>query len=680
MSNRVRNKLKLLLLIAGIIVLFILLWAQALRHKKEELPPAIELREIVVEDYYNVLLTQTDKQTYTILADNDNITITVEDFASSVSAPELSQPTIADVTLEDDVVTKLTLKEEKVSGKLLSRSNEMIELSEHGELKVAPDVRFYQIYGQTKEVSAQKLMIGYDFADYIIEDGVICAALITRDESMDNIRVLLKTDEFADIYHTEVILVPDTEYEIRYGTETETRAADEEVTVTMDSAYFGEGEQVNHRIYITPKTLTSRTAIPTIQREQGTPSYRGGFEILKTEDGLVMINELLLEEYLYAVVPSEMPVSYPHEALKAQAICARTYAMKQMMNTKYAAFGAHVDDSTAYQVYNNITEYEPTTTAVKDTSGQIVTYQGEIVYTYYFSTSCGYTTDGQIWRPTEDDGDLGYLAMKQLSKPATEAWATAIRTEKILDGFETADAEGDSTTDVTDGNDVAENTDSDADINIAVEAISSDVTNTMSEEEFGAYIKEVNPEDFENTESWYRWQMSYGVGAMGDLDEKIRARYDANPEMVLTKDKDGNFVSTTPKNIGYLEDIIVEKRGVGGVIDTLIIKGSDATVKILTEYNIRYVLSARDVEIEKLSGSSSVCGTLLPSAFFTIDMEYDNNRIEKITLYGGGYGHGAGMSQNGAKEMAKEGMKAEEIISYFYQDITIEQAYAGGNE
>lgn len=664
MPNRVRNKLKLLLLIVGIIILFILLLTQAIRHRKEELPPEIEFHEIVIKDYDNVLLTQTDENTYTLLADDETVLFTADDFAESVKEPELSQPTIVDVTLQDNVVTSLILKEEKISGKLLSRNQGMIELAGHGEVKLAPNARFYQIFGQTQEVSAGKLMIGYDFSDYVVKDGVICAALITRDDSMDNIRVLLKTDEFAGVYHNEITLKPDTEYEIRYGEDAETHAADEEMTFTSDSVYFGDEEHTNHRIYITPKTLTARTAISSIQREQGTPTYRGCFELVKTEDGLIIINELLLEEYLYAVVPSEMPISYPEEALKAQAICARTYAMKQMMNTKYAAFGAHVDDSTSYQVYNNITEYEPTTMAVKDTSGQIVTYQGEIVYTYYFSTSCGFTTDGQIWRPTEEDGDLGYLSMRRLSKSAANEWATAIRTEKILAGMEETDGQ-----------------EADESVNIAVEAFNPDEAASMSEEAFADYIKEPNSDDFECEESWYRWQMHYGVGALGDINEKIKTRYDANPKMILTKDKDGNFTETEPKKIGYLQDMIVEKRGVGGIIDSLILKGSDATVKIMTEYNIRYILSARDVEIEKLSGSESVCGALLPSAFFTIDMEYDKNKmVESITLYGGGYGHGAGMSQNGAKEMAKEGMDAEDIIRYFYKDISIEQAYAEGVE
>ena len=60
-----------------------------------------------------------------------------------------------------------------------------------------------------------------------------------------------------------------------------------------------------------------------------------------------------------------MPADYPAEALNAQAICARTYAYGRMEHAGYPQYGAHVDDSTSYQVYNNVGEQEGSTTAVK---------------------------------------------------------------------------------------------------------------------------------------------------------------------------------------------------------------------------------------------------------------------------------------------------------------------------
>ena len=85
-------------------------------------------------------------------------------------------------------------------------------------------------------------------------------------------------------------------------------------------------------------------------------------------------------------MPSEMPSFYPLEALKAQAVCARTYAWKQIKEKKLEAYGADVDDSVNYQVYNNIGREKNTTQAVKETKGRILSQHGEPIEAYYFST------------------------------------------------------------------------------------------------------------------------------------------------------------------------------------------------------------------------------------------------------------------------------------------------------
>ena len=80
----------------------------------------------------------------------------------------------------------------------------------------------------------------------------------------------------------------------------------------------------------------------------------------------MLVNEIELEEYLKKVIPSEMPSSYEKEALKAQAVCARTYAFMQSRSNTYSAYGAQIDDSTQFQVYNNVDPDERTTQAVQE--------------------------------------------------------------------------------------------------------------------------------------------------------------------------------------------------------------------------------------------------------------------------------------------------------------------------
>ena len=137
--------------------------------------------------------------------------------------------------------------------------------------------------------------------------------------------------------------------------------------------------------------------ILSVNRQSGNPCYFGSIEIIPEKEGLLLVNELTLEKYLTAVVPSEMPSSYNKEALKAQAVCARTYAWKQIQEHRMDEFDADVDDSVSFQVYGNVQLQETSTEAVKETEGQILCQNGEPIEAYYFSTSAGVTSTDEVW-------------------------------------------------------------------------------------------------------------------------------------------------------------------------------------------------------------------------------------------------------------------------------------------
>jgi stage II sporulation protein D len=117
--------------------------------------------------------------------------------------------------------------------------------------------------------------------------------------------------------------------------------------------------------------------------------YRGGIEVrTATGSGLNAINAIGMEDYLLGVVPSESPSSWPAAALQAQAVVARSYALASNVNGK--GFNQYAD--TRSQVYRGYLGEAPSTTAaVRATSGQVVTYGGNIATTFFFSTSGGYT-------------------------------------------------------------------------------------------------------------------------------------------------------------------------------------------------------------------------------------------------------------------------------------------------
>ena len=302
------------------------------------------------------------------------------------------------------------------------------------------------------------------------------------------------------------------------------------------------------------------------------------------EDGFVVINELPLEEYLYGVVPSEMPASYPMEALKAQAICARTYAVIHMMNPAYPDYDAHVNDITSFQVYHNIDEQETTNRAVDETAGMLLFEENgeELAEVYYYSTSCGQTCE--------------------------------------------------------------------ASTNI----------------EFKEYISKVNSSDVEAGESWYRWTCK-----VRDIDEenmlkRMQGRYKTNPGKILTMTGKDSFESLSVNELGTIKELFISKRGDGGVGEELIITTKKNTYKVVGEYNIRYVLNDPAAVVKKQDGSETTMATLLPSAFISLEAVKSGDTVAGYEIIGGGYGHGVGMSQNGAKGMANLGYSAEQILNYFF--------------
>ncbi len=124
---------------------------------------------------------------------------------------------------------------------------------------------------------------------------------------------------------------------------------------------------------------------------RGKGAYRGSLEIRPDGVlGVIAVNAVGLETYIRGVVARESPSSWPLEALKAQAVAARTYAV----TTSKAGNGWDQNDDTRSQVYGGVAaETANTDLAVAETKGEVVTYDGVPVVTYFFSTSGGQTED-----------------------------------------------------------------------------------------------------------------------------------------------------------------------------------------------------------------------------------------------------------------------------------------------
>ena len=380
--------------------------------------------------------------------------------------------------------------------------------------------------------------------------------------SGSSIRVLLMTTGYSGEIHSEVRVSSDAGLRVSCGGESIEWNRADTYQILPDDARFQKGN-----IRVEPLEEGGQMRLESIERGCGTPSYAGTLELRAVSGGMAVINELPVETYLCGVVPSEMPASYELEALKAQAVCARSYAFRQMTSYGYPEYEAHVNDSTDFQVYNNSERQENSTRAVAETEGQVVRYKGEIATTYYYSTSCGRTTSLEAWG-TDPGGGGGYL---------------------------------------------------------------------QSVEVYG------EQGDYEKDLPWYRWTAQVPV-------QTLSALVSAN----------------TGVSVGTLSSVEVTKRGPGDVALQIVASGDAGSVTVDTENKIRGALGGSGYTITKNDGSTSQSTALLPSAFFTIEKSGDT-----FVISGGGFGHGIGMSQNGANEMAKQGADYREILQMFYKDVEI---------
>ncbi len=124
--------------------------------------------------------------------------------------------------------------------------------------------------------------------------------------------------------------------------------------------------------------------------------YRGKTRLIRQDNGITAINQVDLEQYLYSVVGAEAIATWPIEALKAQAVAARSYALYKQ-NTSNGIYD--VDTTVGTQVYKGLdSEYTTTHEAVNGTLGQIMTYNNQVILAAFHSSSGGYTENVEdVW-------------------------------------------------------------------------------------------------------------------------------------------------------------------------------------------------------------------------------------------------------------------------------------------
>lgn len=529
--------------------------------------------------YENVWLKAGDEHTF--IAEIGSIE---REFTWRASLGKMSNlvNNVADLQLSSGKLEKIVLKKDRITGKVLSVQSDYIEIEGYGELPLGPNFKVLKTYGEFEEQTISDILVGYDVQEFVVARGKICAALTVRAFDAQTIRILLMDTGFKSIFHDSVTLICDGDMVMTSDNHRETIPAGEKLKITLDDDRLKDG-----RLILEPKSRKDEIQIPSIGRAQGTPSYAGRIELKKEEDGFLIVNELDLEDYLTRVVPSEMPNSYEKEALKAQAVCARTYAYIQISRNGYSKYGAHVDDSTAFQVYNNIEPDEKTTEAVNETYGRMLLYDGEPIEAYYFSTSCGTTTDGSIWGG--DPSKVPYLQSVALKD-------------------------------------------------------SREMLNLTTNEKFREFIRKKDVKSYDSAFPFFRWEVTVTNRVLNDQIS----------------------------GVGNILKLSVVERGPGGIVKQLRVEGSDGTKTITGSDSVRAALCNSSLTIKKQDGTTVTGWSSLPSSYIDIGVDgVDENNVITFHIYGGGYGHGAGMSQNGAQGMAKDGKSYAEILDFFYHGAQI---------
>ena len=565
---------------------------------------------------YNVLILEADNLGLTVFVSG-----VTRQFVYSADAATLPEDTvIADIQLYGGRVISATPSDTVIRGTIEQVESNRIMLREWGSLPLRIHFAVYSAITGNLPQGASDLIVGADMADFHMTDGAIGAAVITNMAAPDYIRVLIGTSNFAGLIHSRVSIAATGAFTVN-GKE----FAPGEV-FTVSEADFANAD----RVYISTSSPDYRLEIIGLERNHPNPQYRGTMEIARAEGGFTIVNTLPLEEYLYAVVPSEMPSYYGLAAAKVQAVTARTFAVHQFYENRFRAFGAHVDDSVISQVYNNIPENDISQEAVRATAGQVLTYNGEIILANFFSTSSGVTANfGEVWAqgadfPAHTPGHLRSQFQLDISEIETRALRNATRDLSL-------------------------------------------------EENAQAFFRATDLPAFEGDLPWFRWYVRMTVDELtGGINASLPSRQQANPSMIHTLDASGANTGRAAGGIGRLTALEVTRRGQGGNAMELIITGTDASVRVQTEFNIRSVLAPRSATVNRHNGTQLTGMSLLPSGFFVIEKETDpSGNLLAVIFHGGGHGHGVGMSQNGAHALLTSGLDYREVLMHYYPGAVI---------
>ena len=347
--------------------------------------------------------------------------------------------------------------------------------------------------------------------------------------------------------------------------------------------------------------------------------YRGNMEIdIDKEYGkLNVINIIGIEEYLYGVLKKEISPLWPTEALKAQAVAARTFAIFNM--NKYIDKGYNICASTNSQAYGGVNHEDPLTNkAVDETRGVIIAYKGNPINAVYHSNSGGYTEDSEnVW-----GSFLPYLRsveskFEEKVSPPHHTWTCSIDENDLTRKLQ---KEGYTVNSV-----------------VSIEPVNRSETGRISELAFIADNNKVINMKANN----FRSLMGADLIRSTLFNIKVIGK-----EINIAKDTEDKKEIEDKEEQGESTQEILEQK-------------KDWTIKELLELMMKRKEEREKEKVEKIP-KVEIVKSSTPFTFI---------------FSGSGNGHGVGMSQWGAYGMALQGSRYQDILKYYYQGINIIKKY-----
>lgn len=345
-----------------------------------------------------------------------------------------------------------------------------------------------------------------------------------------------------------------------------------------------------------------------------TVSYYGGFELIGSDSVITVVNYVDMEDYVKGVVPREMLASWSIEALKAQALCARTYAAANFR--KYSSYGFDMCNTTYCQVYGGVYSLAPYAStineAVDSTRGQYILYGGTPI-TAYFSAADGGATEN-----------------------SENVWSAALPyCRGIIDEYE-------------------------------VTPSLYQTTNTYTAEELYAKLLAKNPNigisDIRSVDCTYTATGNMLSVKFTDSNgntatfSKENAR--TNVLGAFTDYTSQRFQITSMTTSAVTSEVLTPEEE-----DALTFDDTDDTAAAEAEDEVRMTAVELEDALEAAEEEAEPSVSAAEATLSTFSTSF--------TVASQGYGHNIGMSQYGAYYMAKAGKSYTEILTYYYTGITI---------